>query len=182
MALSKQHKVLGVVAALGIGAVGVDRLVLSSPGTGPASADAAVSAAALMPGVDAAPKTPAAAPEAPDPAVQRFTGHAELADRLGTLADAKALDLDEAFDAFTPRGDFGRVKPKASQSAAGPPFEQRHRLEATFAVDGQWVAVVGGTTLRVGSVYDGYTLAGVRQGEATFERDGVQVTLKLLPG
>jgi len=189
MALNKQHKALAVVAALGISAVALDRLVLSSPGSGPASASASVSTTAVGPALATDGPAPiptgtgiAPVPDAPDPTVQRFTGHADLADRLGDMADVKGLDLSATLDAFAPRGDFGRAPTQADQPATGPAFDQRHRLEATFSTDGRGVAVVGGTTLRVGSVFDGYTLIRIEEGAAHFERDGVKMTLKLLSG
>ncbi len=182
MALTKQQKILGAVVAFGIGAVCVDRFVLSSAASGPGPASAA---AALAPAQDTAlpkPASPTAAAlnDAADLSVGRFTAHGELSDRLRLLAQDEALAVQGMVDAFVPRGEWGRSPDPEQRQEQAKPFAERHQLDAVMSVHGEWVALINGTTLRVGNVYDKHTVTRIEPDSVYLERDGHEVKLGLI--
>lgn len=195
MALTRQQKILGIVVALGLGVVGLDRLVFSGSASGPASASASgalnqAMSGAAKPATD--PATPSQTPERADENRRRevVTGHPALSSRLQALAASQALNVEEMIDAFAPRGAWAQAPTEAPRPAPPEkPFDQRHTLDAVMAGAGTGggggggggVAIVDGRTLSTGNLYDGYVLKRIGEASATFERDGEEVTLRL-PG
>ncbi len=184
MALTKQQKILGAVIALGVAAVGLDQFVLGGGASGPesASASASISNAVASAATTAPPVESPLMQASSDPAAESsvITGHPELSDRLERLAFDQSLAVDGMIDAFVPRGEWAQAKPEQPKPQARP-FDQRHQLDAVMAVSGEGVVVIDGRTLRPGNLYDGHVLRRINDTSATFERDGVMVTL-YLPG
>jgi len=182
MALTKQHKILGAVVALGVTAVGIDQFMLGGGASGPAqaSASAALNRAASEAATPVAGAASSSGDQATEEASGSITGHPELSDRLDRLATTQSLAIEGMQDAFVPRGSWAQAEPEAPKPQAEP-FDTRHTLDAVMMLAGEAVAIVDGRTLRPGNLYDGYVLRRIGEDSVTFERDGQTVRLRL-PG
>ena len=176
MTLTKQQKILGGILALGLSVLAVDRFVLSSGGTGPATATASSTDAAEV--VTANPISDVKALVAMAATQQT---HAGLASRLSDFARHHAVDPDGVRDAFAPSPawvppttDASPTSPAAAEpaSTAVTRFLQTHQLVAVMGGgEGRSasVAIINGKTLRLGQSISGFRLVEVRRRSALLE-------------
>lgn len=173
MTLTRQQKVLVTILALGVGAMLIDRLVLSSGATGPSPAAAhAVRSAATGAGdvslIDEAQALAAL--------IAADRNDDDVADRLAEYARQHGLDVSSMRDGFEPSPTW--VAPAAAaqtgpdRPAAMPQDHERfvrsHKLVAVMGSGPGAVAVIDGRALRVGQIIDGYRLIEVRERTAIF--------------
>jgi len=182
MVFTRQRKVLAVVLGIAVAAFLADRMMGWIP-VGPQQAEASaplgisldeefgrqMREVAAMANLPPAPRT--------------------LADRLHDLASSEGLDGMSSPDAFCPAPSWvGQPKetapapevvqaPDAAQIRALQ-FRQ-HKLTATAVGSDGGMAIIDGQCITVGRDMDGLRLVSVDSGSATFEGDGIEVTLRL---
>lgn len=173
---SRQRKAYGLILALALAGLAVDRLVLDGGATGPQSAKALIdSPAGNANGVAKSP-TDAAAPA---------TRATTLAGRLDQMARDKNLNLFEVDDAFRPSASW--IKPAAAAVAAAEAtplseseaFLKKHKLLALLNNSHGGAAIIDSQTVVLGKQVDGFTLVGVTKRSAILEKDGQRVELSL---
>lgn len=180
---SRQRKLAVGLLGLALGALVVDRTLLS-----PAGATAAPPAAALP--------TAAADASAPGPAPAATTENSGPS--VGSAKKPASPGVNERLDRAlgTPKWSteelLGSLRPSpkwatdsgSNRDAADPSlaFDQKHHLKAVMGSrdnDENRVALVGGQPLRVGDTLDGMKLVSVRARSAVFEAGSVRVVLSL---
>lgn len=186
MKTSRERTILIVVlSAAGLGLV-VDRVVIGSDVTGPAQ-----SSAGVVDGFDVGPSPlPAASASGPVESLNTDKAPAgSFAQRLRLITDSSAdTDLAQARDAFKPGLGWGAI-PSAPGAAtdnqarrAAEAFQQTHRLDAVLVTDDNRCAVIGGQTLFIGQMLDGYRLEAVHKRSVVFEASGVRVEIRIRVG
>ncbi len=191
--MNRERKILVAILVLGLLALVVDQLFLS---TGePASADAAVTVPPSAIGMSAitAPPTigdiaaadaPSSSVESPDaPALAQVPP--SVAGRLRKAEQGMAIDPQDVADAFEPPASWlpqpDAADGQAAQplSAQGRAFAQRHQLEAVMLQGERSFILVDGKPLRSGDVLDGWTLVQIDARSAVFEAGDVRAVLRL---
>ena len=182
MVFTRQRKVLAVVLGIAAAVFVADRVmgwIPVGPQQAKASAPLGISfdeefgkqmrATAAMANLPPAPRT--------------------LADRLHDLADSEGLDGMSSPDAFCPAPSWvGQAKepapapevvqaPDAAQIRALQ-FRQ-HKLTATAVGSDGGMAIIDGQCITIGRDVDGLRLVSVDRGSATFQGNGIEVTLRL---
>ena len=163
-----------------LAALAVDKLVLSGPGgAGLESAGAAELAEGStgLPGGSTAQVSGTDGEEAAPSLDQKLAEYDQVdppRDPFRLSAAMKASlrpDPDEQVerDQAPPQRD----KPR------GEEFQSSHRLEAVLVQGEASLAVVNGLTVHLGESVAGFSLLSVEERSATFERDGVRITLTL---
>lgn len=174
-----------VLTVAGLGLV-ADRVVIGSDVTGPAQ-----SSAGVVDGFDVGPAPlPTASASGQVESLNTDKAPAvSFAQRLRLITDSSAdTDPGQARDAFTPGLGWEAI-PSAPGAAtdnqarrAAEAFQQTHRLDAVLITDDNRCAVIGGQTLFVGQMLDGYRLEAVHERSAVFEASGVRVEIGIRVG
>ncbi len=189
MKLTKQQKLLAGVLALGVTAVGVDRMWLSTGGPQSASAAASASAAGTaIPATLSPTPAPAATPTATSPTAaaaveitQRLVSLSatrqdggELAPPLDVFAVpwfAAAADAVGDADANPDADADAKLRDDAGAglfAATAKPFQERHTLMAVIAGGAEVAVVLDGRAVRVGQIVDEHTLVAASGNTAVF--------------
>jgi hypothetical protein len=165
MALSGQRKASLLVLALAVGAWGVDRFVLSSGLTSPASASAAsAQPSASAGGSDVAAEKPAA------PVTAEQLAMARLSRQLRELGSHSESELAELTEAFVP------PEPPAAPAAAPEPVVAVEAPQVTAVLIGaKPSAIVNGRTVPLAGEVDGWVIASIGREGVVFSRDGRRV-------
>jgi hypothetical protein len=176
MTLTRKRKIYLTILAVGLVALGIDRLVLL-PARSEARPAPTAPASAATPAADV-PVAPA--PETPpvDSASLAAPARITIADRLDRLAEARGYDLTGLPNAFAPSSTWFDVDAAPRVSTASR-FRQEHTLNAVMAGDGDGYAIINGKSLFIGHVIDGFMLVEVRERSAVLESQGTRVELAL---
>lgn len=178
MEMNKQRKMLIGVLALGLGGLGLDRLVLAPPESASADdgslamggTDAGDSSVPAIPGIEIADPVAQAA-EAIDQALA-LPSYASLTERLiqaQTEQAAVALSGDQSHDPFAlPDSWQGKQTTADVEQPTGPGpdakdkgFLDRYTLDGTFISGSGRRAVISGRAVRRGQTVEGYRLARI---------------------
>jgi hypothetical protein len=186
MQLTNHHKAYIGVLGVALGALAVDRLLLTETELGPASAHADVPPAGAP-----APRPQAASPVAALPSLQ---GTAESRPRLATRLDALKSSLPSeniSLFADTPwlaptdklSPTAGIPDPALAAASAPPPAiaGPLPQLTSVLVAGDRSCVIVDGQTLRVGDTHNDMRLQSVEPGAAIFDRNGelVRVLVQL---
>ncbi|KAA0216472.1 MAG: hypothetical protein DYG94_04810 [Leptolyngbya sp. PLA3] len=170
MGMSKRQKGSLVILVLGLGALGVDRLVLIP---GPAMASAGADMLESLPVLDL-PKVSALA--------EKLLATSEpSANLLAGVSPEQPICLD-AFASLLPKEvelpamlDAG-IEPARVQAR---PASRTPTLSAIVLTESGGYAVLNGRPVGLGASRDGFTLKSLSARTATIEMDGVSLTLSL---
>lgn len=182
MKLNKQQKITGLVLAVALIVLAMDKLLLSNPESGSALAQAA--SINTTQAVETRPQLPAAEP-AQDNLAQNWAG---LADQLQVLAEQQQLELSEVPDVFaTPYDWFDDADQQWMTTETGTPelskadnFKQNHVLKVVFVSGDQSAAFINDLPLRIGDVIDGFELVSVANRSVMLQSKETKVKLELL--
>lgn len=182
MKLNKQQKITGLVLAMALIALAMDKLLLNNLGSGSTLAQAAsinTTQAAETP-----PQPPAVEPDQ-DNLAQSWVG---LADQLQALAEQQQLELSEVPDVFaTPYDWFDNAnqqwmtaKTGTSEQLKADNFKKNHVLKIVFVSGDQSAAFINDLPLRIGDVIDGFELVSVANQSVILQSKETRVKLELL--
>lgn len=166
MSLTGRQKKLVIVFALGTAALLVDRLFLRPQG---GAHQASAEHRDLGQTVSAVDNLPVLEPESPGP---------KIAGRLESLWADDNSDFAKMRDPFSMPLSWTHTGPVSTErpESARDVFARSHHL--TAVADNR--VLMGDRLLVPGQIIDGFTLVAVGKDTAVFQRDGLQVTLKLV--
>jgi len=167
------------VLGLAIGALAVDRLILSA-GAGGSTGPSVALAGALLSMSEPAPAISHTYQDNPVP------GGRDLPAQLEELARFQQLGLSVERDAFRiPESWMSELAPKEGPSAILTPaeaFAQNHHLEAVILAPDGGTAVINGRCLSINERVSGFRLTSVTQDSAVLEAGEQRVVLRLKSG
>jgi hypothetical protein len=199
MKWTKERKIYAGLLALGMAALGVDRLTRTVPDAAAAAAEDPASLVVAKPSASDPPPVPKAVP-ANKTAAPVVAPGVPLSERLRRAAGPSTRPSDKllaAVDVFRPSRAWSPPPPPppvpttapTPRKALPPPpdevgvFRKSHRLTAVIVgrgSTGNRALIDGSTALRVGEALDDFRLVEVAHAQATFEfRDGRRVVLAL---
>lgn len=170
MNLSRERKVYVAIFGLAAGALVIDRVLLDSGVSDPASAGAEtllVASGGSVPSIDGLNALPDKA-------------KATLASHLGKLADPSDIDMSKLTDAFAASSAWKPEPAKEPEKIAKKMPDGSYTLSAILTGPNA-AAVINGKPISVGGQVDGFTLIAVTENSAVLESAGSRQVLHL-PG
>jgi hypothetical protein len=170
MNLNRERKVYVAIFGLAAGALVVDRVMLDSGVSDPASAGAEtllVASGGSVPSIDGLSAMPDKA-------------KATLASHLGKLADPSDINLSRVTDAFKASSAWNPEPVKQPAQVEKKTPDGTHTLTAILTGKNA-AAVIDGKPISVGGQVDGYTLVSVGEDKAVLESAKSRLVLHL-PG
>jgi hypothetical protein len=176
MKLNKERKIFVALLALGLGALAVDRMF-----SGAEAAASSDNSAALVPTKTDSPGRTAASPTTTDVGGEINS----VAARLNAMGESQRLSKTQLADGFQLPPRWAAAYKVAEQPAAKPlspveRFQQSHKLNAVMVGGRRSRAIVDGTTVSAGQVFDGFRLVEVTERFAVLESDAGRVVLKIV--
>ena len=181
MRLTRERKIILSVLTVAVLGLLVDRLFLSSPGTGPgvAAADAPAPAPASSAVVGTSP-TVAVQADAPR---SDSTSVAQLLESIrqpGELASADVADAFRPSSAWKSTQGLADIKaPEELPRRTGEEFAREHSLSGVMRSDDGGYAVINGQVVRLGQTVDGFELSAMSDNAVVMASGAVRVVLKL---
>ncbi len=179
MNVNTQRKVVAAVLALALGALVLDKTVLSPKGAAAAPPSTGQAAPALSATGTAGPK-PATRAAAPDKS-ENTPGR--VSSRLSIALDSPKWTAEQVVGSLRPSPEWasGPAAASAPASDRAGDFKARHELKAVMSGQDRRIALIGGRPMREGETLDGYTLVSVGARSAVFESGSDRIVLSL-PG
>ncbi|WP_432798849.1 hypothetical protein [Poriferisphaera sp. WC338] len=190
MRLTKERKILIAVLAIGFGALGVDRFILSESTTTPQIASASVQGSVVQQAQSNANSAQVVNKNGKQNnallgSLDRVSASTLVAERLRTISEQEMQLLQTDRNAFEPAGSWvQRVEKQQqqieTQGLSEADFVSKYTLTALLETDDSGIAIVNGYPVRVGESIERYRLLSVSGDQAIFASKNGKVTLTIM--
>ncbi len=181
MNVNTQRKVAAAVLGLALGALVLDKTLLSPKGAAAAPPGAGQAAPAVLAATGTAPAGPK-----PEAAKAAAPGKSEnspgrVSSRLSIALDSPKWTAEQVVGSLRPSPEWasGPAAASAPASDRAGDFRARHELKAVMSGQGGRIALIDGRAMKEGDSLTGYTLIEVRARSAVFESGSERIVLSL---